>query len=267
MRRNEIKTDFSIGSVGNSRRLSWVGIVGFILIWVILSTFKIIDPLILPSPVRVLTAIHDVGLNLVLHILFTIMRVVVGLLLGSILGITIGVLMQYYRNVYVILDGIVETFRPVPPVALLPFIILIFGFSEIGKVVIVSLGVSLVMVVDTIESIERVPASLIRLGLVSGISRFSLFKKIILPAAWPEMRSGFRIALALDFTLVIVSEFMGATFGMGYLINVSKITLTTPTIILSIIILGILGWTFDKALRYLFNKTCFWEKKAKNALL
>jgi ABC-type nitrate/sulfonate/bicarbonate transport system permease component len=122
-------------------------------------------------------------------------------------------------------------------------------------------------VVDTVEAIERVPASLIRLGLISKISRPSLFRKIIIPSAWPEMRGGFRIALALAFTLVIVSEFMGATYGLGYLINVSKVTLTTPTILLSIIILGCLGWFFDKALRLLFDKTCFWETRAKGAVI
>lgn len=257
---------YSIGSVGAPKSLSLFGVLFFISLWVILSVFEIVNPLILPSPVRVIGSISDVGYNLLLHLLFTTARVVTGLIFGSIIGIFVGVLMQYFRNVYVLLDGIIETFRPVPPVALMPFVILIFGFSEFGKLFIVTIGVSLIIIVDTVEAIERVPAGILRLGLISGISRFALFKRIILPAAWPEMRGGFRIALALAFTLVIVSEFMGATYGLGYLINISKITLTTPTIFLSIILLGWLGWGFDRMLRLLFYKTCFWDIKAKGAL-
>ena len=263
----QIQNDkFSIGSVVAPKGLSIIGILFFFSLWVILSMFEFVNPLILPSPVRVIGSIVDVGYDLLLHLLFTTIRIVIGLMFGSIIGMFVGVLMQYFRIVYVLLDGIIETFRPIPPVALMPFIILIFGFSEFGKLFIVTIGVSLVIIVDTVEAIERVPAGILRFGLISGISRFALFKRIIIPAAWPEMRSGFRIALALAVTLVIVSEFMGATYGLGYLINVSKITLTTPTIFLSIILLGWLGWGFDRMLRLLFHKTCFWDVRAKGAL-
>lgn len=264
MKKSE-RINSSIGSKGTSRAMSFIGVFIFITTWFILSLFKIINPLILPSPIRVLGSIIDVGFILFLHILSTMVRIIIGLLLGSLIGMAIGILMQYYRNVYIFLDGLIETFRPIPPVALMPFILLIFGFSEFGKIFIVTLGVALIIIVDTVEAIERVPIGVLRWGLVSGISRFTLFKRVIIPSAWPEMRSGFRIALALSFTLVIVSEFMGATYGLGYLINISKITLTTPTIFLSIIILGWIGWGFDRSMRLLFEKTCFWDIRAKGA--
>lgn len=96
--------------------------------------------------------------------------------------------------------------------------------------------------------------------------RPELFRRIIIPAAWPEMRVGFRIALAAAITLVIVAEFMGATYGLGYLISVSKVTLTTPTILLSTFLLGWLGWGLDKVVRLVFDKTCAWDARVKEAV-
>ncbi len=255
-----------LGTSGKGSRLSFVGVVGFLSLWAAVSVSGLINPLLLPSPIRVIQAVSDVGFDLIHHVLATIIRVIAGLLLGAAAGMLAGISMQYSRKVFVLLDGLIETFRPIPPVALIPFFILIFGFAEVGKLLIVTLGVSLIIVVTTLEAINRVPTGVLRWGLVSGLSRTSLFRKVLLPSAWPEMRGGFRISLALAMTLVIVSEFMGAKHGLGYLINVSKITLTTPTILLSIIIIGWLGWAFDRVIRLVFDKTCAWDIRAKGAI-
>lgn len=260
------KSSLTIGSAGKGSRFAFIGVIGFLILWSVISYLKFVNPLILPSPFRVIGAVKDVGYILLIHIFATTLRVMLGLFLGSAMGIFLGSCMQYNRVIFIGLDGLIETFRPIPPVALVPFFILIFGFSELGKILIVTLGVSLIMVVSMVEAIERVPVGVMRWGLVCGLSRFSLFRYVILPSAWPEMRVGFRIAMALAFTLVIVSEFMGATYGLGYLLNRSKITLTTPTIFLCVIILGWLGWLFDRGLRYVFDRTCFWDIRAKEAI-
>lgn len=255
----------ALGSSSGGRMWSVVGPIGFLLLWSVVSTLELVNPLLLPSPSRVFLSVRDIGFVLVWHIIATLSRVLAGFFCGAILGVIIGTSMQYNRRLYLLLDGIVETFRPVPPVALVPFFILLFGFSETGKIIITTLGTLLVITVGTVEAIERVPSGILRWGLVACSTRLSLFWKVILPAAWPEMRGTFRIAMALAITLVIVSEFMGAKYGLGYLISVSKITLTTPSLLLSAILLGWLGWGLDRILRYLFDKTCAWDVRAKGA--
>jgi len=254
-----------LGSIGRRSSLSWVGVAAFVLLWSVLSNSGWVSSLLLPSPFRVLHSVADVGTTLVLHVAATVARIAVGFLLGAVVGVAVGMGMQYSRVVFVALDGLVETWRPVPPVALVPFFILLFGFSELGKIFIVTLGVALVLVVTTVEAVERVPVGILRWGLSCGLSRRALFRMVIWPAAWPDMRGGARIALALAVTLVIVSEFMGATYGLGYLISTSKVTLTTPTLLLSVIVLGWLGYGFDRLIRYLFDRTCAWDIRAKGA--
>jgi sulfonate transport system permease protein len=264
-KRLEPENNSVLGSAARASYLNVLGVVGFLAIWSLIAFSGLVSPLIIPSPMRVLGAVTDVGWKLVEHVAATVVRIVTGFTFGAALGMTLGIAMQYSRRFYLIADGLVETFRPVPPVALVPFFILVFGFAEIGKLLVVTMGVGLMITVTTVEAISRVPTGVIRWGLVSGLHRGALFRLVIFPAAWPEMRTGFRIALAAAVSLVIVSEFMGATYGLGYLISVSKVTLTTPTILLSTMLLGWIGWLLDRALRWLFDSTCRWDTRAKEA--
>lgn len=259
--------NYKLGSQGGGSLISLTGVVALIAIWWIVASLELVSSLILPSPMRVLYSAKDVGWDLLEHTLATTIRIIIGLFFGLLFGASIGFSMQFSRKVYLSLDGLIESIRPIPPVATVPFFILIFGFSEIGKFILVLLGTGLVTTIATIEAIERVDPALIRWGLVCGLKRKTLFKKIILPAVLPEMRGGVRIAHATAVTLVIVSEFMGSRYGLGYLINVSKITLTTSTIFLATLILGWVNWSLDKGIRMAFDHFCFWDIRAKDATL
>jgi len=257
----------SLGSSGGRSVWSLAGPLATLLLWWAVARLRLVNPLLLPSPERVILAAQDIGPRILVHVVATLLRILTGFVLGCTIGVSVGVVMQYSRRAYVLLDGIIETFRPVPPVAAVPFFILIFGFSELGKVVIVTMGVSLVMAVTTVEAFERVPLGIMRWGLISGLDRRVLFRRVLLPAAIPEMRGGVRISLALAITLVIVSEFLGATAGVGYLISVAKVTLTTPTLLLAMFVLGWLGWFLDRVTRFLFNHWTAWDSRAGGALL
>jgi ABC-type nitrate/sulfonate/bicarbonate transport system permease component len=256
-----------LGSEGKGSPLTVVGVLVVLGLWALVSLSGVVNSLLLPSPWRVILAARDIGPRLFAHFFATAARIVAGLTLGTALGVSLGVGMQFSKRVFVVLDGIVETTRPVPPVAVVPFFILVFGFAEVGKLLLVTLGTSLVLTVATVEAIERVPTTIMRWGLVSGLSRAGLFRNVILRAAMPELRSGLRIALATAVALVVVSEFMGAKYGMGYLISSAKVTLGTPAMIVSIILLGWLSWGLDRLLRWRFDKWCSWDVRARGAIL
>lgn len=256
----------ALGSVGADRRLGWLGVCGWLALWAAVSASGLVSPLVLPTPWRVVAAAVDIGDTLLVHILATLARVVVAFVAGVLAGSTVGLVMQYSRRAFGVLDGLVETFRPVPVVAFVPFFILVFGFAEIGKVLVASIGVALVVVVSTVEAIDRVPAGILRWGLVCGLSRRAVFQRVIIPAALPDTRAGLRVALAGAVGLVVVSEFMGATYGLGYLISVAKVTLTTPTLLMAAMLLGWVGWSLDRGLRAVFDWACWWDVRAKGAV-
>ena len=243
-----------------------ISILVILFVWYGVTESGLVKPLYLPSPRRVVIAVSDLGSTILIHAAATIGRIIVGFLLGAFVGIGVGLLMSSNRYIYSALNGIIESWRPVPPVALIPFFILWFGFSDIGKIILVMLGVFLVLVVNTIESVRNVRPVYLRVGTNLGATKAELYKTVIVPAILPSLVSGLRIAMALSMSLVIVSEFMGADWGLGYLISISKVTFSTHTILLSIFVIGFICWFLDFILRKVMARLTRWAEKSSEAL-
>lgn len=255
-----------LSSHSNKGALAFVGVPAFIGLWGLLSYLRLVDPLLLPPPDRVILSVMDIGPALIGHLLSTAGRIAGGFLIALAIGSAIGIWMQRNRIAYGILDGLIETWRPVPPVALIPFFILAFGFAETGRLTLVVFGTMLIVIVTVVEALDRVSPALVQFGLVAGLSRNELFRRVLIPAALPSTRAGLRVALAACITIVVASEFLGARYGLGYLISVSKVTLTTSTIFLCVILLGLIGFMFDAALRSSIDWLTRWEYSSKEAL-
>lgn len=240
--------------------LNWISPIVLILLWLGLTEGHIIKPLFLPSPISVFSAAMDIGLGLIDHILATFLRTIVGLILGIIVGFSWGLLMAHSSVIYSISNNIVEAWRPVPPVALAPFFLLWFGFADIGKILLVSLGVTFIVLVHTYESTLSIHPNILRSAYSLGATKRDVFFEILIPATLPKLIGGLRVASALAIGLVIVSEFMGARNGLGYLINVSKVTFSTPTILLCTIILGFMSWVIDSFIRLFMRRITFWAE-------
>jgi ABC-type nitrate/sulfonate/bicarbonate transport system permease component len=145
----------------NKGFLGIVGVPILLGVWALASYSGAVNPLVLPPPSRVFLSVLDIGFPIVLHIGATTARIVLGFALATLLGCAVGLLMQYSRVCFSLIDGLIETSRPVPPVALVPFFILIFGFSETGRLLLVVIGASLIITVTVVEAIARVPPGLI----------------------------------------------------------------------------------------------------------
>ncbi len=252
---------------GRNKIIRNVSVIFVLLLWGILTLTGLVKSLYLPSPVQVIGAFHDVGLfPLVKHTLATIFRVIIGFSSGSLLGIFLGLLMSYSSIAENLLYNIIESWRPVPPVALIPFFILWFGFSEFGKILLVAIGCALIMVVNTYEAVLNVRPIYKRAAYSLGANELGVFKTVVIHAIIPELKSGLRISLASSISLVIISEFMGADYGLGYLINISKITFSTQTIFLGIIIIGFISWFLDFILTRTIDRLTLWQEKSKEAI-
>jgi len=236
------------------------------LLWVFLAESGIVRPLYFPHPEEVIQAIVNIGPAIFSHIFATMYRILAGFFMGVFLGVGIGLWMSYNNYVYAALNYIIESWRPIPPVALLPFFILWFGFSDFGKIFLVTLGCALIMVVNTIESVRNVKPIYLRAAYSLGADKKKAFQTVIIPGILPELKSGLRISIALSVSLVIVSEFMGANQGLGYLINISKITFSTQTILFGIFLIGLISAGFDFVIRKLMDHLTKWSEKSEEAL-
>ena len=226
-----------------------------------------VAPRFLPPPWRVARAAVDLEPNVFVHTFFTAALIVAGLVIGTTAGIAMGLLMRQSFILRSSVMPVIESWRPVPPVAIVPFFIIWFGFAWAAKLLLVSLGVFLIIIVGVVEAIDRVRPVYLRAALAFGASNWQFLRLAALPAITPNLLGPLRIALAVAVTLAIVSEYMGAAWGLGYVINVAMSTYATHTVLLCVIILGILGALLNTALHVLDRRVTHWAELAEEALV
>lgn len=247
---------------GRERLLfAMLGLAATLLLWWLLTESHVSLTRLIPGPVALVSAARDIGPVLIRHTLTTLSRVVVGFIAGVLSGLGGGLLTTYSRRAFLLLSGLVEAMRPVPPVALVPFFLLIFGFSELGRLFLVALGTGLIVLVAFVEACRETPPHLAESFQTLGYSKLSIYRLIIVPYALSRMLGPARVALALSVSLVVVSEFMGAQLGLGHLINVAKVTFSTPTILLAASLLGLLSGLLDAVLRTAFRWSTPWAHR------
>lgn len=248
----------------NPKVLRFVSIILVFLVWFAITRdgFGLLRPIIFPSPLMVLDAAVNVSSLLWGHIWATSLRVLVGVSAGVFAGLVVGLAMAYSQHLYHFLDPLVESFRPVPVIAMIPFFILWFGIDEIGKFLLVFLGVVMIMVVNTYEVVRNVPHIYIQAAQSLGASKFEIYRTIIVPAIVPSLIGPVRTSSALAFTLVAAAEFMGAQAGLGYMILNARRTLNTDTIYLGVLFFGILSALLDLIIRRTAGHITRWSERS-----
>jgi len=234
--------------------------------WLFASKWGWIKPLYLPPPWRVAEAATEIEPNILVHSLFTTGLVVCGLFAGAVAGFLVGFLLRHSFVARAMMSPLIESSRPVPAVALVPFFILWFGFSWVGKLILVSLGTFLVVVVGITEAIDHLDPIYLRVALSFGGSNRKFLRYAALPAIIPVMLGPLRIALAVAVTLAVVSEYMGATRGLGYVINLALNTFSSHTILLCALLLGVIGGSLDWLLCKVHRRLVTWSKAVGDAI-
>ncbi|RCI77226.1 ABC transporter permease [Brucella anthropi] len=249
----------------SGRYLSTLAIVLYFAVWFALTEqgFGIVPKIKFPSPLMVVEAAMRMADLIPGDVLATLLRVAIGFTLGVALGLALGLLMSYSKKAQYFFDPLIESMRPVPVVAMIPFFLMWFGIGETGKLLLITLGVFAIIVVSTVEAVRNVPEIYIKAAHSLGASKAQRFRTIIIPAIVPELVGPLRVAAALSFTLVVAAEFMGAQAGLGYRILEARRLFNTDVILLGITIIGILSAIADAAIRYFTAYLTRWSGRAK----
>jgi ABC-type nitrate/sulfonate/bicarbonate transport system permease component len=216
-----------------------------------------------PPPTEVFTAITVLQEKLLVDAGVTVGRVIFGMVVGTALGLGVGLLMSFSKPIMAFLNPIIESMRPVPIIAMIPFFLMWLGIAESGKLLLVTLGVFTIIVVSTIEAIRNVPRIYVNAAKTLGATKRAIHWRILLPAITPTMIGPLRVAMALTFTLVVAAEFMGAQAGIGYRILEARRLFNPQVIFLGIVELGILASLFDYFLRKIMGYITRWSGRTK----
>jgi ABC-type nitrate/sulfonate/bicarbonate transport system permease component len=176
-------------------------------------------------------------------------RILIGFAIGTVTGVMLGAAMYALRPLRELIDPIIEVTRPLPPLAFIPLLIVWFGIGELPKVVLITVGVLPIMVVATVAALDGVASDMVHCARTLGASRSYALWHVQIRAAMPGIVTGMRIAMAGSWTSIVAVEMIAATSGVGYLILQAGNYLQTGLVFCGIICIGIMGLTFDLALR------------------
>ena len=232
-----------------------------VLVWWLVTTFANVDPKFLPSPGKVLEAFGRLWntRELLKDTVASLWRVGVGFLFALVFSIPIGVLMGSFSSIRALLEPMFGLMRYMPAPAFIPLLILYLGIGEEPKIMLIFIGVFFFNSLMVMDTVKFVPKDLIEATYMLGGNRWEILTQVIFPHVLPGILDASRINLAAAWQLVIVSELIAATEGLGRRISVAGRFLRTEEIFVGLIVIGAIGLTFDLLFQYLLRVSCKWS--------
>jgi NitT/TauT family transport system permease protein len=241
--------------------------------WEGISRAGWVSPIVLPAPSRVLLRWIAYALpfqpyeaskgmwlawalsgELPRDALTSLIRVLGGFAIGAGLALPLGLLMGAKSYVYDLFNPIVQFIRPIPPIAFIPLAILWFGLGNPPAFFLISLGAFFPVLMNTIAGVRNVDAIYVRAAQNLGASQWTLFWRVIIPAAMPHILSGVRIGIGVAFIVVIVAEMIAVNAGLGYRILEAREYFWSDKVIAGMFTIGFAGFGID----FFMNRLSKW---------
>jgi NitT/TauT family transport system permease protein len=182
----------------------------------------------------------------------SLFRVATGYLLAVVFGIPVGLLLGWYPLAARTVNPVIQMVRPISPLAWIPLSIVWFGVGDLAAVFLIFLAAFLPIVVSTINGVRNLPAMYMQAARNFGLSPAAVLSRVVLPAAFPQMLVGFRIALGVAWLVVVAAEMIAVDSGLGYLIidsrNAGK---RYDLVVAGMLLIGVIGLALDVGLRRL----------------
>jgi len=229
------------------RLIPWLVPVGLIVFWQIASSLGWLSTRVLPAPVDVVKAAWSLAVSgeLWTHVKVSAGRALAGLAIGGGAGLVLGLLTGSVKFFETLLDSTIQMVRNIPALALIPLVILWFGIDESAKLFLISVSVFFPIYLNTFHGIRNVDPQLIEMGCTYGLSRWELYREVILPGALSSILVGLRFSLGLMWVILIVAETISAQAGIGYLTMNAREFLQTDIVLVGILLYALLGKLAD----------------------
>lgn len=254
-------------SAEGGRFWSIVSVFSLLALWVLSSFYEWVDPIFWPSPDAVWNRFIDIATegyrNFTLweHIGWSLYRVLSGFALGCIIGIPLGFSMGLSKTMKGLFDPLVEFFRPIPPLAFIPLVIIWMGIGERAKIFLLFLAALWIMVLAARAGVSGIRLSKIHAAYTLGASKRQVLQKVILPNALPEIFTGMRVAMGVCWGTLVAAELVAAESGIGFVIMVASTFLSTDMVVLGVFIIGLIGYGIDIIMRRIETKLVPWKGK------
>lgn len=172
---------------------------------------------------------------------FTLLRVAQGVALGGSLGLVLGLLMGVSRRIRLLVDPLVAAVHPMPKIAILPLIMLIFGIGDLSRVLVAAFVSLFPMLLNTMTGVRQIPPGLFEVCRSYGVQGRKVMTRVVLPGSLPFMLTGLRLAVNFTILVTIAVEMVSAREGLGAMIWLSWQTLRVEQLYATLFVTALLG--------------------------
>lgn len=258
-------SSFKIPGQGASGTISVVTVVVLLLLWALVTNIGWIKPLFLPSPQAVFQQFYEYLTGqandkpLWQHFMASMFRVFSAFFLACLTAIPVGIAMGMSRWARGIFDPPLEFYRPLPPLAYLPLIIIWFGIDELPKVLLIFLSCFAPLALAARSGMRSASQEQINAAYSMGANYLQVIRHVILPSALPDILVGMRIAIGFGWTTLVAAEMVAANMGLGQMVLNASNFLRTDIVIMGIIVIGVVAYLFDLLMRWLEQRLVPWK--------
>jgi taurine transport system permease protein len=259
---------YGVPGQGDSLKTSAVVIAILIFVWWLATYAGFIKPLFLPSPMGVIDAFLVVlkdgftGASFWEHMWVSTLRVFGAFLLACVIGIPLGIAMGMSPFMRGVFDPPIEFYRPIPPLAYLPLMIIWFGIDELSKILLIFLSVLAPMALGARAGVKSAAIEQIHAAYSFGATRWQVIRLVVLPSAMPEIFTAMRVGIGFGWTTLVAAEMVAATSGLGYMVLSASRFLQTPIVIMGIVVIAAIAYAFDHLVRFVERRVVPWKGRA-----
>jgi len=235
-------------------------------IWWGVTALNLIGPLFLPAPQQVLHQLLTVAsaqgfmdATLWQHLAASLTRILIALLAAALIGIPVGIAMGLNTTIRGILDPLIELYRPVPPLAYLPLMVIWFGIGETSKILLIYLAIFAPVALSALAGVKSAQQVRLRAARSLGANRWQVLWYVVLPGALPEILTGLRIGLGVGWSTLVAAELIAATRGLGFMVQSAGEFLATDVVLAGITVIAVIAFTLELGLRALQRRLTPWH--------
>jgi len=235
-----------------------LALIFFLILWQGLSAAKMTGQV--PGPLQVASDTQplivgffnngDNDKGLFWQLLASLQRVAIGYTLAAVVGVSLGILMGSLRPFSLALDPIFQVLRTIPPLAWLPISLAALSQAAPSAIFVIFITAVWPIIINTAVGVRATPQDYQNVASVLQLSKTTYFFKILLPSAASYMFTGLRIAVGLAWLAIVAAEMLIGGVGIGFFIWDSYNSSRISDIILSVILVGLIGFALDRAVYY-----------------
>jgi NitT/TauT family transport system permease protein len=237
----------------------------FLALWELTSRMGwLVNPKFLPSFSTVVKTLWSIGVSgeLLMHLGVSLRRALMGFLVGCAVAVPLGLAIGWFRRFGDFINPLLQVFRNIPVLALLPVFVMFFGISETSKIMVVFWGVIWGVLLNSISGVQSVDSQLIRASRSMGTGSLRLFATVILPASLPHIFAGMKLGATISILILIAAEMIGASRGLGFALFNYQAHMQYPKMYAYIVVMAILGLILNYSLERVEKRSFRWRDES-----